>query len=266
MVVPTRDSMRTIRRCLESIRSQDYPAIELIVVDNGSTDGTLQTAERYADLVISAGPERSVQRNIGIEKSTGEYILWIDSDMILDPDCVSKAVEAIERDGAEAVFIREITVGEGYWTHCRALERLCYLGEPLIESPRLVRKRFFEESGGFVHDVAGQEDAELRMRLLRSGLPLTRSDGEIKHDEGRITLRGVVAKRVYYGRSIPNYARWQPGAVREQGIATLRALWRGRGILARDPLHAPGVLVLRAVEAVAYAWGARKARKASHQG
>jgi hypothetical protein len=63
-------------------------------------------------------------------------------------------------------------------------------------------------------------------------------------------------KRVYYGRSIPAYAAQQPGAVRAQGAATVRALVQGRHLLARDPAHAAGLLVLRAAEAAAYAVGA----------
>src|SRR5687768_3411679 len=71
VVVPTRNSQRTIERCLRSIREQSYPAIELVVVDNFSTDDTFQISTELADLVISAGPERSAQRNLGIERASG---------------------------------------------------------------------------------------------------------------------------------------------------------------------------------------------------
>lgn len=256
VIVPTKDSAATLERCLRSIRQQDHPRIELIVVDNDSSDDTPRTAAVFADVVRTAGPERSAQRNIALGLCTGEWVLWIDSDMVLDRDVVSRAVGAAERDGADAVFVRETSFGDGYWTACRSLERLCYIGEPLIEAPRLVRRSVFEEHGGFDVRVAGQEDADLRMRLLASGARTTRSDGEIRHDEGRLTLRGIVRKRVYYGRSIPAYSRAQPGAVRSQGFATSRALLRGRHLLLADPRHGAGVLLMRAIEAVAYAVGA----------
>ena len=259
VVVPTKESAATLEACLRSVRAQDHGAVELVVVDNSSTDRTPEIAAAYADVLVTAGPERSAQRNLGVELSSGEWVLWIDSDMVLDPDVVSAAVAAAERDGAGAVFIRETSFGSGYWTACRRLERLCYLGEPLIEAPRLVRRSIFAEQGGFVSTVAGQEDAELRMRLLSAGVRTTRSEGEIHHDEGRLTLRSIVRKRLYYGRSIPAYAHAQPGAVRAQGWATLRALYRNRQLLAQDPLHGVGVLAMRSVEAVAYAAGAARA-------
>jgi len=131
----------------------------------------------------------------------------------------------------------------------------------MIEAPRLVRKSFFASSGGFVAEVSGQEDAELRMRLIAAGAVLARSTGPIEHDEGHVTLRDVIHKRVYYGASIPAYAAAQPGAVWAQGAATVRALARNWRLLARDPVHGVGVLGLRTVEGVAYAYGAWRSRR-----
>ena len=256
VVVPTRDVSRTLRRCLESIRAQTYPNLELVVIDNFSTDETFQVARELADVAVQAGPERSAQRNLGIDRSSGEFVLWIDADMVLPPQVVERAVAAALSQGAEAVFIPEVSIGDGYWTRCRALERRCYVGEEMVESPRLVRRSFFARSGGFVPDVAGQEDAELRMRLRQEGLPLARTDVVIYHDEGRLTFRSVLRKRYYYGQSLPAYHRVQPGAIRTQAFATARAYARHRRMLAADPAHAAGMLSLRLAETVAYAAGA----------
>lgn len=259
VVVPTRNVERTLRRCLESVRAQDHPDVELVVVDNFSDDATFAVAAELADLAVQAGPERSAQRNLGIERSTGEWILYVDADMVLEPDVVSSALEAALREDADGVFVPEDSFGPGFWTACRALERRCYVGEAMVEAPRLVRRSFFVEHGGFVADVAGQEDAELRMRMLRGGFRLASSRGVIHHDEGRLTFSGVMRKRVYYGRSIPAYAARQPGAVRAQGVATVKALVRHRRDLLADPVHAAGLLLLRVCEAVAYAAGAAMA-------
>ena len=256
VIVPTKDVARTMRACLLSVRAQDHPRIELVVVDNSSTDGTFEVAQELADVAVRGGPERSAQRNQAIALSTGEYVLWIDADMVLAPDVVSAALAAAQAVGAVAVFVPEISTGAGYWTACRALERRCYVGEDLIEAPRLVRREFFLRSAGFHLEVAGQEDAELRMRLLQGGEPLARCDAVIEHQEGRLTLRGVLRKRRYYGRSIPAYAHAQPGAVGRQGLATVRALVRHRSVLLSDPVHGVGVLALRSLEALAYAAGA----------
>jgi glycosyltransferase involved in cell wall biosynthesis len=261
VVVPTRDSVRTIAACLGSVRAQTWPAVELIVVDNGSSDGTRAVAERLADLVIQAGPERSAQRNAGIARATGAWLLWVDADMELAPEVVERSLDAARPTAATAVFVPEVTVGAGYWTRCRALERRCYAGEALIEAPRLVRTAYLRQVGGFDERVTGAEDAALRHRVLADGVGLAWADAGILHDEGRIGLRAVMRKRFYYGRTIPAYRRANPGAVRSQAGATLRALWRHRGLLAADPLHAAGVLVLRACEVGAWLAGAAAGRR-----
>lgn len=259
VVVPTKNAAATLEACLMSIRAQDHSNLELIVVDNGSTDATVQLALKHADLVLAAGSERSAQRNVGIGRATGDWVLWIDADMVLHSDVVSSALAAAAEANADAVFIPEISVGEGFWTACRALERQCYDGEPFIEAPRLVRRSYFMMSGGFLEEVAGQEDAELRTRLLREGRPLARAASTIVHNEGHLTLLGVVRKRLYYGKSIPAYSASSPGAVAQQARATAAAYVKHRRLLARDPAHTLGMLFLRSVEAVAYAAGALRA-------
>jgi GT2 family glycosyltransferase len=261
VVIPTRNSATFLGACLASVRAQDYSPLELIVVDNHSEDGTAELAATYADVVETWGPERSAQRNRGIELASGEFVLWIDSDMVLMPKVVSSAVDAALAAGADAVFVPERSIGTGFWAACRILERRCYEGEPMIEAPRLVRRSFFGSNGGFVAEVAGQEDAELRMRLLAAGAVMVRSAAEIEHDEGHVTLLGVIRKRVYYGASIPAYAAAQPGAVRAQGAATVRALARNWRLLASEPVHGVGVLGLRSVEGVAYTYGALRSRR-----
>lgn len=260
VVVPTKNVERTLRRCLESIRDQTYREIETIVVDNFSDDATFEIATELADVAFQAGPERSAQRNLGIDRATGEYVLWIDADMVLTPDVVRDAVTSARSVAAVGVFIPEESFGDGFWTRCRALERRCYIGQELIEAPRLVRRDFFSRSGGFVTDVAGQEDADLRMRLLKDGARLVHSTAVIEHDEGRLTFRSVMSKRFYYGQSLPAYNRAQPGAIRRQAAATVLSYARNVPILTREPRHALGLLVLRTAEAVAYGAGAWRAR------
>jgi glycosyltransferase involved in cell wall biosynthesis len=267
VVVPTRNVARTIRACLESVRSQDHPAMELVVVDNDSTDGTFEIAQSLADVAVRGGPERSAQRNRGVELATGEWILWVDSDMVLLPSVTRLAVAAAERTGAVAVSIPEVSVGPGYWTAVRALERSCYQDDPDLHNPRLVRRALIAEVGGFDADMAGTEDADLRIRLHAGNAPVAlATDALILHDEGRLTLRGVLAKRVYYGRSLPAFAAKNPGALRQQGAGTLRALVRHRGRLLRQPGYAAGVVLLRGLEAGAYGVGYWQGRRALRAG
>ncbi len=187
-------------------------------------------------------------------------MLWIDADMLLAADVVSSAVDAAGRTGADAVSIPETTVGPGFWAACRALERSCYLDDPRLFNPRLLRRDLLQGLGGFDEGMAGPEDADLRIRLAQADVVVAHATGVIDHDEGRLTLRDVMRKRIYYGSSLPAFAAANPGAVRAQAGRTLQAFYRHRGRLAADPVHGLGLLFLRALEAVGYAWGALRAR------
>jgi arabinofuranan 3-O-arabinosyltransferase len=261
VVVPTRNSMRTLAACLASVRAQDLP-VGLVVVDNDSTDGTYELARTVADTAVRAGPERSAQRNTGVRLASSEWVLWVDSDMVLPPTTVSAALATATQAGADAVAVPEVSVGSGFWTACRALERACYVDDPSLHNPRLLRRGILLGDGGFDPAMAGPEDTDLRLRLRSAG---TRTalcrDVLIVHDEGRLTLRSILAKRIYYGRSLPAFVAKNPGALAGQGAGTARALLRHRRTLARHPVRTGGLLLMRALEAAAYVVGYQLGRR-----
>jgi GT2 family glycosyltransferase len=265
VVVPTRNSMRTIEACLRSVRAQTYRPLELIVVDNGSTDGTWTVAARHADLALRGGPERSAQRNLGIAHAAGEWVLYVDADMELAPEVVERAVRAGREAGAVGVAIPEESVGEGFWTRCRTLERRCLRGEPALLWPRLVRTGYLRATGGFVLWLTGTEDAELHRRMLAHGAPIVLADGLILHHEGRLTLAGLARKRFYYGKGLLAYRRAHPGALSAQAVAAGRAAWRHRRQLLAQPVVAAGIAVMRTVELAAYLAGAVAGRRDAAQ-
>ena len=92
VIVPTYNSAIFLDRCLESIMNQTYKNIELIVVDNNSTDNTKAIAKKYTSLVFNQGPERSAQVNYGVLQSKGSFIYKIDSDFVLDPLVIEQCV------------------------------------------------------------------------------------------------------------------------------------------------------------------------------
>jgi GT2 family glycosyltransferase len=264
VVVPTRNAARTIETCLRSVRAQTWPALELIVVDNSSTDGTWAVAQRHADLALRGGPERSAQRNLGIGHAAGEWVCYVDADMELAPDVVERAVRAGETAQAVGVAILEKSVGEVLWTRCRALERRCLRDEPELRWPRLVRTGYLRDTGGFAPWLTGTEDAELHRRMVAQGVPIVLADGLILHHEGRLTLGGLARKRFYYGRGLLAFRRAHPGALAAQARAATRAAWRHRRRLLAEPGVAAGVAVMRAVELTAYLAGAVAGRRDGH--
>ena len=102
IIIPTYNDEEYILRCLDSIEKQDYQNYEVIVVDDESTDGTISILEKYAknnnkiNVYFSSHNGCGTTRNIALEHATGDYILFLDSDDELLPNClpiISKEIE-----------------------------------------------------------------------------------------------------------------------------------------------------------------------------
>jgi glycosyltransferase involved in cell wall biosynthesis len=255
VVVPTRNSARTLEACLKSVRQQGHSRIELIVVDNHSSDNTLRIARQYCDFVEVAGPERSAQRNLGAQLAHGDYLLFIDSDMTLAPGVVGDCLDAVGAVDAPGVIIPEVSVGNGFWAHCRALERSCYVGDDAIEAARFFPRSSFDESGGFDEKLTAFEDWDLSIRIA-AGRRLPRTATYITHDEGRLRLGAVLSKKRDYGGSFHSY--WRKHGYSSLGQANpvfrsaFRRNWR---TLLRHPGLTLGFLSLKVLEAGAGGWG-----------
>ena len=110
VVVPCHNAARFLRECLDSVVAQTLKDIEVICIDDGSTDQTAAILDEYAmrdARFVVARIERSgvsVARNMGIAKATGDYIGFVDADDTLDPDWLEKAEHAIV--DSEADFVR----------------------------------------------------------------------------------------------------------------------------------------------------------------
>jgi glycosyltransferase involved in cell wall biosynthesis len=251
VVVPTRDSAKTLAACLQSIRAQVYQPIELIVVDNGSTDKTVEIAAAHAARVEPFGPERSAQRNRGAQLAKGDYLLFIDSDMKLTPDVVGDCLEIVKSTGALAVVIPELSEGEGFVAHCRQLERSCYVGDDAIEAARFFSRPVFETSGGFDENLTGPEDWDLTAKI-GAGRSLPRTASFILHDEGRLRLTTLLAKKRYYAPSFIQYWRKQGRSTARQSNLVLRpAFFRNWRRFVRHPILGIGVLTIKSLEALA---------------
>jgi len=186
VVVPTFNSERFLEKSLLSIRKQTYKNIEIIVVDNYSTDKTYEIAQKYAR-VFFKGPERSSQRNLGSRNAFGDYLFFIDSDMELTPKVVEDCIkEALEKE-VHAIIVPEVSVGEGFWTKCKALERSCYVGDASIEAARFFKKDIFLELGSYDEELIGPEDWDLNQRFRNRGFKIARINAFIQHHEGKLT-------------------------------------------------------------------------------
>lgn len=235
IAVTTKNSSRTLAACLESIRLQDYPNIQLIVVDNFSEDGTFELAKEFTSDVYLGGPERSAQRNKALrEIASGEILGYFDSDMVLGPLVVSHAVNLMKQ-GSVAVFVEERIMATGIYGKVRNFERSAYTGTD-VDAVRFFCRDDFVRVGGFDEGLPpGPEDWDLSLRLGECGhvgtvssvqfpqeagpWPLhgiCRSKGHVPlsatavyHDESSSSFLGTLVKKQYYVDGIEAYkAKW----------------------------------------------------------
>ena len=98
----TFNSGRFIRRCLESVLEQRYPDLEVIVIDNASTDGTTDIIEQFEDRCIVIYNQENIgfaaAQNQAIALSSGEWVLTLNPDVLLMPDFCSRLMETADHD------------------------------------------------------------------------------------------------------------------------------------------------------------------------
>lgn len=104
IVIPVYNASKYLSKCLDSVINQSYRDIEIILVDDGSTDNSGKICDDYADndkrIAVLHGKNSGVStaRNNGIKSSTGEYVTFVDSDDIIHPDYIKKLVNNLNDD------------------------------------------------------------------------------------------------------------------------------------------------------------------------
>lgn len=208
IIVTTKNEQKNIKVCLKSIQLQTYSNIEMIVVDNNSTDNTKKIAQVYTSQVYNKGPERSAQRNYGmINKAEGEYVMFVDADMILEPNLISECVEQIKPIGVIAIHIPEVVMGEKFFSKVRRFERSFYDGT-VIDGARLFQKDMFVKVGGFDLTMSGPEDWDIDKKIKQTGEKIHLLTGSyINHNEGEFNLKDYLDKKSYYTNSFDAYVK-----------------------------------------------------------
>ena len=110
IIVPVYNAEKTIERCVRSIQNQTYKNIEIILVNDGSTDDSLSLCyelQKQSDNILVIDKENSGvsdARNIGIEKSSGDYIQFVDSDDYIENNMSERLVELLETNQSDTVI------------------------------------------------------------------------------------------------------------------------------------------------------------------
>ena len=141
IIVPVYNVEKYLPRCLDSLLDQTYEQIEIIAVNDGSSDGSGDVCQRYAGIsgkirYYSKGNEGiSATRNFGIDRAQGTYLMFADSDDHIEPDMVERMVAVMEQEDADLVqcayrmdyrfgTLRRHAPQSRRWDHVEALHAL----------------------------------------------------------------------------------------------------------------------------------------------
>ena len=221
-----------------------------VIVPNHNRDLTKLKASLPKDvefIEINQGLERSAQRNIGIEKSTGKYLLILDSDQSISPGLVREC-EHLMSAGFSSVYIPEIIVVKSFFGRIRKFEREFYTGTA-VDVPRFVRKDCCPK---FDLRLSGPEDADWGNRI--KGLRAISQNPLYHHDD--IGFWAYCQKKAYYTQSMRKYAELWPDDkclklwYRCFWVFVEDGKWRK---LIRHPVLMLGIIFLLIVRGIIYA-------------
>ena len=216
VVITTRNEEANIANCIhafDAVRAE----VEIVVVDNASSDATKKIAADLGATVLDKGPERSAQRNLGWRTATTEWVIVLDADMILPEETIREVLESCAsltsgEDAASplAYWIPEVRTGSGIRVKARNFERSFYDGT-CIDALRLFHKSVLEKTGGYDENlIAGPEDWELDIRVLATGAKCAVLKNHLIHNEKQLTLKRMLEKKAYYTKSMATYqAKWK---------------------------------------------------------
>ena len=248
--MPTFNAEKFIAESIDSVLGQSYSHIELIVIDDGSSDGTSEVIRPYLDRISYfrydnfGGPSRP--RNIGISKAKGEFVALCDSDDVLEPNAIEDAValfsdfpeinvscadyRIINEHGAvinESALAKHqdfrkdlvetpvpgVYLMDGWQMYTRLLRGL-FLGTSAV----VVRKQVFSEVGQFDESLKNSDDREMWLRIARMGHRFGFRDRILysyrKHSSS-LTNRGYLRLPSVIASFEIQLAFLQPGAERE---------------------------------------------------
>ena len=207
-VITTKNESANIANCIhafDAFRAE----VEVIVVDNQSTDDTKAIAAALGAKVLDQGPERSAQRNLGWRTATADWVIVLDADMILPRETVAEILAVTAKGSPVAYWIPEVRTGSGIRVQARNFERSFYDGT-CIDALRLFHKSVLVQTGGYDEAlIAGPEDWELDLRVLKTGAKCAVLKQHLIHNEKQLTFKRMLEKKAYYTKSFAAYqAKW----------------------------------------------------------
>lgn len=215
IVIPTLNSEKTLENCLRSVLNQTYDKIEIVIVDAGSEDRTIEIASSFdVKLIQSNIKSMSKQTNIGIKNSSGLYIYRIDSDVILPDKIVEKGIEKCENeyfDGVCIFWLPDESIS--FWAKVRKIEKESYIQKPYyvgsikydknVLGARFLKRNVLIHVGCFDEEVpTSGEDYALYNKLANTNFQFSTINCSEMHIGEPKTINDIIKKNFHYGKDL----------------------------------------------------------------
>lgn len=179
VVIPCYNGAAFLAEAIRSVLAQTHPPLELIVVDDGSTDDSAAIARGFSEVEVieQANAGVSVARNNGLARARGDHVLFLDADDILLPGALAVGAEALDADPARVMVYGGTEVIDAAGRPIKPADqevqtvtpRMIFLGTHPVCTQSMLRREAVVAVGGFRPGLAYSEDMELWLRLSAKG-------------------------------------------------------------------------------------------------
>ncbi len=249
IIIPTKNAAEFLEKTLTSVKAQTYKHLEVILVDNYSTDNTVKIAKKYTKNIYFKGNERGAQTNYGIRKAKGKYCYRIDGDFVLDKDIVKEAVEKCEKEHLDGVAVHNVSVPSiSFWAKVRQFERDMYVNDDLIVGLRFYKKSAWKKIGGYNEEVVW-DDYDLHNRFINAGFKWGRIRSREYHLGEPKTITELFRKSIFYGQEMVSFLKHNSTKRGFQQVNPIRTSYFGHWKkFLKNPSLAMGFMIMLVVK------------------
>ena len=257
IIVPVYNQARLLDKCIGSFCKQADENIEVIVVDDGSTDEIKEVMKKFKQekrvrwfKQKNKGP--SAARNLAYTKLKGKLLLFIDADQEVPPNFISEVRRAFSY--ADAMYIPERSASDNFWTKCIEYERKILYDHTGRGVPRGYKKALIEKIGFFDEKLKFGEDWELFQRAKKVHARFIQLNAVLIHHEVESPLH-TIKKYVKYGRKSYLLVKKEKTAVVFYSAFDRKVVRNAVKYFFKNPFLFCGSVVYRAVKTVCAAVG-----------